>query len=64
MPETYSNNVLFQTFFKMSCWDFCCSNSSVNKVFVLGVTLLVLNICVTGFSGALLNVGNQLEISK
>jgi len=36
----------------------------VNKVFVLGVTLLSLNICITGFSGALLNVGNQLEINK
>jgi len=48
----------------MTCWDFCCSNSSVNKVFVLGVTLLFLNICVTGFSGALLVVGNQLEINK
>ena len=54
----------FKIFFKMTCWAFCCSNSSVNKVFVLGVTLLFLNICVTGFSGALLVVGNQLEISK
>ena len=64
MPETYSNIYFFQIFFKMTCCGVCCSDSSVNKVFVLGVTLLFLNICVTGFSGALLVVGNQLEISK